>query len=125
MKSSDLDEMLGVPARLAIVATVASAPPVEGGGRWTFTALREETGLADGNLHVQARKLTDAGYLSRSRVQQGNRSVTCFDLTDSGRRALRGLAHRLQRVLGEGESPSGPKPARTRPARRSDDSRVW
>lgn len=117
--------MLGAPARLAIVATVASAPPGEGGGRWTFTALREETGLADGNLHVQARKLTDAGYLSRSRIQQGNRSVTCFDLTESGRRALRGLAHRLQRVLGDGPGTSPSNPVRGRPARRADDSRVW
>ena len=53
--------MLGVPARLAIIATAA------GGERWTFTALGRETGLADGNLHVQTRKLTAAGFLAVER----------------------------------------------------------
>ena len=60
MKVLDIDEMLGVPARLAIIATAA------GGERWTFTALGRETGLADGNLHVQTRKLSAARLLARS-----------------------------------------------------------
>ena len=73
MKFSDMDEMLGTPARLAILATVARPPSAEeDGNRWSFMALRRETGLADGNLHVQTRKLVDAGYLSRDQIRQAD-----------------------------------------------------
>jgi DNA-binding MarR family transcriptional regulator len=129
MKVADLDEMLGVPARLAILATVAGAPAAGRGRRWTFTALKAETGLADGNLHVQARKLTLAGYLLSDRVRQGNRLVTCFELTDQGRRALRGLVRRLQAALQAAleAAAEGPewRPAAPKPDAPGDDSRVW
>lgn len=47
MKACDMDEMLGTTARLAIVLTLAD------GREQIFTALREKTGLADGNLHAR------------------------------------------------------------------------
>ena len=130
MKFSDVDEMLGTPARLAILATVARPPGTEDGKRWSFMALRRETGLTDGNLHVQTRKLIDAGYLARDQISQGGRTVTCFELTETGRGALRMLIARLRTAL---ESPpTQPKPAPAKgtgqPARRRetiDDSRVW
>ncbi|MBK7188681.1 MAG: hypothetical protein IPH86_08430 [bacterium] len=65
MKASDVDDHLGIPARLAIVATLAL------GQRLTFTGLREQTGLADGNLHVQTRRLSWARATVGERVQQG------------------------------------------------------
>jgi len=110
--------MLGAPARLAIIATVAD------GARWTFTALRSETGLADGNLHVQTRKLTSAGYLAREREQQGNRTVTCFELTERGRMAFREYLRRLDRALaGDGRFARGDLSGKSGLGR--DKSRVW
>ena len=113
MHVSDLDELLGAPARLAVLATLAD------GERWTFRALRDETGLADGNLHVQTGKLVEAGYVSSAKVQQGNRTVTSFELTPVGRRALREHVQRLEQLVGQ----------RRRRQRRMDDeqdgSRVW
>ena len=95
MKAKDVEEMLGTPARLAILVTVAD------GGRWAFTALRDETGLADGNLHVQTRKLTAGGFLSRDRMRLGNRTVTCFELTERGRQALEDHLEALKQALGD------------------------
>ena len=126
MKCEDLDDLLGTPARLAILATTATLPSVRDGRRWTFSALGRETGLADGNLHVQTRKLDDAGYLRRQRIRQGNREVTCFELTETGRRALRRFTGLLQDALEGGSgfadlSFDTPPP----PRRTDDDSRVW
>ncbi len=117
MKVHDLDDLLGAPARLAIVATVAD------GERWTFTALRGETGLADGNLHVQTRKLTAAGYLAREREQRGNRTVTCFELTEKGRQAFQSHIRRLNRALG-GDGRFG-RGDLSENSRGQDKSQVW
>ena len=118
MKVQDIDDILGAPARLAIVATAA------GGERWTFTALRRETGLADGNLHVQTRKLTTAGYLARERERQGNRTVTCFELTEKGRQAFQNHIRRLNRALG-GEGRFGRGDFSEKGGRGQDKSQVW
>jgi len=125
MKVSDLDDNLGISARLAIVATVATLPASRGVHRWTFTALRQETGLADGNLHVQTRKLTAAGYLLSQRIQQGNRLVTCFQLTDKGRRALRVFIGSLRDALEGGSGFSDLSVDRPMSSEGADDSQVW
>ncbi len=125
MKVTDLDDLLGIPARLAIIATVATLPASRGAKRWTFTVLREETGLADGNLHVQTRKLTTAGYLHRHRVRQGNRQVTCFDLTEKGRRSLRLLIGLLRDALEGGSGFSDLSADKPMAPPGSDDFQVW
>ncbi len=125
MKAKDLDEILAAPARLAIIATVATLPVQRAEKRWTFTALRRETGLADGNLHVQARKLIEAGYLHRHQIQQGNRQVTCFDLSDRGRRALRVFIGRLRDALEGGSGFSDLSADRRTPKPSEDGSQVW
>jgi DNA-binding MarR family transcriptional regulator len=118
MKVMDIDDILGVPARLAIIATAA------GGERWTFTELRTETGLADGNLHVQTRKLTVAGYLAKDREKRGNRNVTCFELTEKGRQAFQNHIRRLSRALaGDGRFARGDLSDKIGPGR--DKSQVW
>jgi DNA-binding MarR family transcriptional regulator len=118
MKVKDIDETLGAPARLAIIATVAA------GERWTFTGLRMETGLADGNLHVQTRKLTAAGYLASNRERQGNRMVTCFELTEKGRQAFQSHLRQLNQALsGDGRFVRGDLSEKTGPGR--DKSQVW
>jgi len=118
MKVQDLDDILGAPARLAIVATAAD------GERLTFTELRRETGLADGNLHVQTRKLAAAGYLAREREQQGNRMVTCFELTEKGRLAFQNHIRLLSRAL-EGEIRFGRRDFSENGGRGQDKSQVW
>jgi DNA-binding MarR family transcriptional regulator len=119
MKVRDVDELLVLPARLAIVASLAA------GGRLTFSALGEETGLADGNLHVQTRRLVEGGYLLRSTERRGRRRVTCFELSDRGRAALQRQLERLHTAVeGRARDRSRP-PARGELGSPVDASRVW
>lgn len=120
-KVKEIDELLGTIARLAIVLTLAN------GKVWTFTALRDETGLADGNLHVQTRKLVAAEYLKSEKIKNGNRMVTAFSLTVHGRERLKAHVERVGQYLGIDSS--GAEKYENAPQRkkqtRNDDSQVW
>ncbi len=120
-KVKEIDELLGTIARLAIVLTLAN------GKTWTFTALRDETGLADGNLHVQTRKLVAAEYLKSEKIRNGNRLVTAFSLTPLGRQRLKEHVARVGQYLGmsiPGTDGNGP-PVKRRIQTKNDDSQVW
>ena len=109
------DEMISSPARLAILAALVPGPPVR------FKEMKDATGLADGNLHVQTHKLADAGYLRIRKALQGRRSVTEFRLTELGLERLQLHVRKLQEVLDVGAAVTRP----ALPADRRDDSAVW
>jgi len=118
MKISDLDDILGTPARLVIIATLAQ------GQQLTFTALGRETGIADGNLHVQTGKLVAAGYLARERIKSGGRNATRFEITQQGRLAFREYVQRLHEAGQPTERPEhSPSGAKSYP--KSDPARFW
>lgn len=109
------DEMISSPARLAILAALVPGPAV------SFTAMKEATGLADGNLHVQAAKLAEVGYVDIRKTRRGGRRLTEYRLTELGLERFRLHVRRLQAVL-DSEVPV------TRPvlaSERQDDSEVW
>ncbi|MBM3287080.1 MAG: transcriptional regulator [Candidatus Eisenbacteria bacterium] len=109
-----IDAHLTSQARLAIIASLVP------GEALTFTQLKEMTSLADGNLHVQARRLADAGYIEIAKGMRGNRSLTRFKITELGLESLRLLVRRLQAILA---TESGRiEPRRNRPR---EDSQVW
>ena len=89
------DEMISSPARLAILAALVPGPPVR------FKEMKDATGLADGNLHVQTHKLADAGYLRIRKALQGRRSVTEFRLTELGLERPQLHVRKLQEVRSE------------------------
>jgi DNA-binding MarR family transcriptional regulator len=110
------DEMICSPGRLGILATLMPGVPV------SFTEMKAATGLSDGNLHAQTRKLADAGYLGISKNKKGRRSVTQFCITELGRERLQLHITKLQKILAAAVK------ARRRPAQRPgrpDDSAVW
>ncbi len=107
--------MITSPARLAILATLAPGEAVR------FTELKRETGLADGNLHVQTNKLADAGYIDIRKGLRGRRSVTEFRMTELGLERLRFHVRTLQSVLESEEGVIRPVLA----SERRDDSEVW
>lgn len=121
MNARDIDDLLGAPARLAIVATLAGVEAL------AFTDLGRETGLADGNLHVQTRKLLGAGYITGTKGRRGNRTVTSFALSELGRRRFQehvrrlAAAGRMESLDGDG-SPGRPRTRRPLPR---DESQVW
>ncbi len=109
------DEIISAPCRLGILATLVPGQPV------SFSEMKAATSLSDGNLHVQTRKLADAGYISINKVKKGKRSVTEFRITDLGLERLRLYVMKLQKVLEAGTSTKRPVARVERP----DDSAVW
>jgi len=110
------DEMISAPCRLGILATLVPGEAV------SFTAMKAETSLSDGNLHVQTRKLADVGYIDISKVKKGRRSVTEFRITELGLERLRLYVMKLQAVL-DAEAGISTRPAPR--VKRHDDSAVW
>jgi DNA-binding PadR family transcriptional regulator len=115
MRANQIDEILASPPRLALMASLAD-------GRWrTFMELKRDTGLADGNLHVQTRKMTDAGYLELRKLPHGRRTRTTYRVTELGSTRFRLHVQLLQSVLQRGEGTIRPRLARDR----EDDAQVW
>ena len=107
--------MISSPARLAILAALVPGEAV------TFSEMKQQTGLADGNLHVQTGKLVEAGYVDSRKGMRGRRQVTEFRLTELGLERFRLHVRKLQSVL---ESEAGViKPVLA--SERRDDSEVW
>ena len=111
----EFDQIISAPCRLGILATLIPGDPV------TFTEMKDTTSLSDGNLHVQTRKLADAGYISISKTRKGRRTVTEFRITDLGLERLRLHVMKLQQIL-DAESTASTSGSSVR---RADDSAVW
>ena len=87
------DRHLTSPARLSIVATLVSSE------RLSFTELKSATGLADGNLHIQTKKLQEDGYLEITKGARNGRPATFFNLSTKGLAAFELHIRKLQRIL--------------------------
>ena len=99
------DEIISAPCRLGILATLVPGEPV------SFTKMRALTSLSDGNLHVQSRKLADAGYIDINKIKKGKRYVTQFNITELGRESLRLYVTKLQDILNAGAGVQAPAEA--------------
>ena len=115
MGNWDFDETITSPARLSILASLAP------GGTLSFSDLKRMTGLADGNLHVQTRKLEAAGYVEIQKSMKGRRSFTQFHLTELGLERLKLHVRKLESVLKSSDGIIRPVLA----GEREDDSQVW
>ena len=98
MSPDQLDPVIHAPARLRIVATLAS---LEDGDTLSFTRLQELIGLTPGNLITHLRKLEDAGYVDSEKTGNGQASRTTVALTRQGREALESYAATLRELIGE------------------------
>ena len=96
MNSEPLDPVIHAPARLRIVATLATLPD---GDELSFTRLQDILTLTPGNLITHLRKLEDAGYVS-SEKSNGVASKTTVALTGPGRTALDAYTKALRDLLG-------------------------
>jgi len=107
--------MISSPARLAILSKLVPGSPV------SFSEMKQATGLADGNLHVQTSKLAGAGYLETRKTRLGGRRVTQYQLTELGLERFRQHVRQLQAVLDTEVGVFRP----TLGVARRDDSEVW
>jgi DNA-binding MarR family transcriptional regulator len=111
----DFDDQLTSAPRLSIIAALIP------GDTLTFTQLKEVSGLADGNLHVQTQKLAEAGYIEALKVKRGKRHLTNFRITQKGLEAVKLHIRKLERLLDGRIVVVKPR----RPAGRGDSSQVW
>ena len=96
MTSDDLNPLIHVPARLRIMATIASLPE---GDELSFSRLQGLIGLTSGNLITHLRKLHEAGYVETRKSGSGAASLTTVRMTARGREALDEYAAALREVL--------------------------
>jgi DNA-binding MarR family transcriptional regulator len=96
MTIEELDPLIHVPARLRIIATLATLPEDD---TLSFTRLQNMIGLTPGNLITHLRKLEDAGYLSTEKTGNGSASRTSVALTRQGRTALDNYTAALRDLL--------------------------
>lgn len=97
MSADDLDPLIHAPARLRIVATLATLPE---GDTLTFTRLQNLIGLTAGNLISHLRKLEDADYIDTDKTGNGSASRTAVALTSRGRAAFTAYRETLGGLLG-------------------------
>lgn len=88
-----LDRLVHEPARLLILAVLASARSVE------FTFLEQTSGLSRGNLSSHMSKLEAAGLITVKKGYRGRRPLTELAITASGRKALADYRSRMAAVM--------------------------
>jgi len=88
-----LDALLHQPLRTQIAAYLVGA------GEATFTELKRELQVSDGNLESHLKKLIAADYVSVRRQAGGGRPQSFYSLTKKGQTALRDYVTSLQRML--------------------------
>jgi DNA-binding transcriptional ArsR family regulator len=94
--SEPLNPVIHAPARLRIVATLATLPD---GDELSFTRLQDILDLTPGNLITHLRKLEDAGYVSTEKTGNGTAGKTTVALTGEGRKALDVYTQALRGLL--------------------------
>jgi DNA-binding transcriptional ArsR family regulator len=96
VNTEPLDPVIHAPARLRIVATLATLPD---GDELSFSRLQDILALTPGNLITHLRKLEDAGYVSTEKTGNGTAGKTTVALTSEGRKALDGYTRALRGLL--------------------------
>ena len=91
--SLGLDETVHQRVRLGVLTVLSEA------SQCSFTALRDQLGLTDGNLSRHLRILEEAGLLEVHKGYEGRRPCTWLKLTTAGRRALREEIGALERLV--------------------------
>lgn len=88
-----LDPLLHQPLRTQLAAFLAGA------GEVTFSDLKRQLDVSDGNLDSHLKKLIAADYVKVRKDDSAGRIQTCYALTKIGRTALQGYILALQKLL--------------------------
>lgn len=88
-----LDALLHQPLRTQLAAFLAGA------GEATFTELKRQLDVSDGNLESHLKKLIAADYVTVRREKAGARPQSSYALTETGLEALSIYVAALQRLL--------------------------
>ena len=94
--NADLDPVIHAPARLRIVATLATLPD---GDSLSFSRLQRLLDLTPGNLISHLRKLVDADYVASTKATVDGDTSTSVHLTHTGRAAFERYSAVLRTLL--------------------------
>lgn len=89
----ELDALLHQPLRTQLVAFLAGA------GEQTFSDLKRQLEVSDGNLDAHLKKLLAADYVAVRKESGNGRPQSYFALTASGLAAMQAYVLALQRLL--------------------------
>jgi DNA-binding transcriptional ArsR family regulator len=90
---SELDPILNVPVRLAIVSALIKVKQAD------FNYLMEITKTTQGNLSHQIKKLNEAEYIAVEKTFKGNYPQTICKLTTKGRKAFEQYVESIKKYL--------------------------
>ena len=107
---SELDALLHQPLRTQLAAFLAGA------GKVTFSDLKRQLDISDGNLDSHLKKLIAAKYVSVKKETGSGRPQSYYMLTPIGHRALRKYVVALQKLLAFATVQSGKPPPNWVPA---------
>lgn len=89
----ELDSLLHQPLRTQLVAFLAGA------GEQTFSDLKRQLDVSDGNLDAHLKKLLAADYVATRKESGNGRPQSFFALTPKGLAALAAYVKTLHRLL--------------------------
>ncbi len=98
---ADLDPLLHERGRMAIVSVLAAVDSL------TFTELRDQLEMTDGNLSVHLQKLDEKGYVAIDKKFVGKRPQTTCRLTKAGREAFTRYLDHLEAIVRQGRTKPG------------------
>lgn len=90
---NDLDALLHQPLRTQLAAFLAAA------GEVTFSDLKKNLDVSDGNLDSHLKKLIAADYICVRKDIDNGRPQSFYMLTPTGRKALKNYVAALQKLL--------------------------
>jgi DNA-binding MarR family transcriptional regulator len=90
---NELDPVLNVPVRLAIVSALIKVKQAD------FGYLMEITKTTQGNLSHQIKKLSEAEYITVEKTYKGNYPQTICRLTAKGKRAFENYVQAIKKYL--------------------------
>ncbi len=88
-----LDRLIHEKARMGIMSLLAATPEL------SFTEIRDQLRLTDGNLSIQIKTLQEAGYIAVTKSFHQKRPRTTCALTAAGRRAFQGYLDTLEKII--------------------------
>ena len=90
---NELDPVLNVPVRLAIVSALIKVKQAD------FNYLMEITKTTQGNLSHQIKKLNEAEYIEVEKTYKGNYPQTICRLTAKGKKAFENYVESIKKYL--------------------------
>lgn len=97
----ELDPVLHERGRLAIASVLAAVESL------TFTEIRDQLEMTDGNLSVHLTKMEDKGYVGIEKQFVGRKPQTTIRLTPTGRKAFTRYLDHLENIIHQGRGKAG------------------